>query len=150
MLTNEVRILKRLNYKHIIKFYEVYEEDTNICIITEYIDGTRLFDHIVKNGRLTESESAIFAKQLLLTLNYMESEGVIHRDIKPENILFTYDKTGKLVLKLIDFGLATYHFSRDTIKKCGTAGYTAPEILLGDSYDFKADLYSCGIVMYIW
>jgi len=149
MLINEVKILKKLSQQHIIKLYEVYENENEVCLVMEYVNGKRLFDHVVRSGKLSERETAVIIKQLFLTLSYLESETIIHRDIKPENILFTLDSFNKMTLKLIDFGLATEHLKRDIIKKCGTAGYTAPEILLNEQYDFKADLYSAGIVMYI-
>ena len=150
MLTNEVKILKKLSFENIIKLHEVYENGDEICLIMEYVDGKRLFDHVVKSGKLSEEETAVIIKQLFLTLSYLETEAIIHRDIKPENLIFTTNSRNKTTLKLIDFGLATDHLKRDIIKKCGTAGYTAPEILLNEQYDFKADLYSAGIVMYIW
>ena len=149
MIMNEIKILKKLDHQNIIKLYEVYEKNNEVCLIIEYVQGQRLFEYIVHSGRLSEPETAVLMKQLFLTLTYLESQGILHRDIKPENILMT--KSGnKIELKLIDFGLAANYSKIDVIKKCGTAGYTAPEIIAGDPYDFKADLYSSGIVMYIW
>src|SRR5690242_14649050 len=113
MIGNEIKIMKRLEHPHIIKIREVYEMDDEICIIEDYIGGARLFDYIVKSGKLTEFETAIIISQLLLTLSYMENEGVIHRDIKPENIIFAADETEMLSIRLIDFGLATYHYERE-------------------------------------
>jgi len=148
MIMNEIKILKKLNHQNIIKLYEVYEKNNQICLITEYVPGKRLFEYIVQSGKLSETETAILMKQLFLTLTYLETQGILHRDIKPENILVV--KSAKNIeLKLIDFGLATNWMKLDIIKKCGTAGYTAPEVFTGDSYDFKADLYSSGIVMHI-
>mmetsp|Transcript_15381 Transcript_15381/g.13121 ORF Transcript_15381/g.13121 Transcript_15381/m.13121 type:complete len:243 (+) Transcript_15381:93-821(+) len=58
-------------------------------------------------------------------------------------------KNNSLSLKLIDFGLATYTNKNLANKKCGTAGYVAPEVLNADSYDSRVDLYSFGAIMYI-
>lgn len=150
MLSNEIRMLRKLNHNNIVKLYGVYELHNEVCMVMENIKGKRLFEHVVESGKLSEAETASIMKQLFLTLSYLEAEGIIHRDVKPENLLLASDAKGKTVVKLIDFGLGTYHYRRDIIKKCGTAGYTAPEILLGENYDFKADMYSAGVVMYIW
>jgi len=150
MIKNEVKILKQLDHPNITKLHEVYENDDEVCLIIDYVNGKRLFDQVVRRGKLSERETAIIMKQLLLTLSHLEANTIIHRDIKPENMLLSFDEEGQVKLKLIDFGLSTDHLKRDMIKKCGTAGYTAPEVLCGEPYDFKADLYSAGIVMYIW
>ena len=150
MLLNEIKILRKLKHPNIIKIHEVYQLDNEVCIVMEYANGKRLFDHIVNLGRVPEAELAIIMKQIFLALSYMEVQGVIHRDIKPENIIFFLDEFQKPIVKIIDFGLGTFHYRRDIIKKCGTAGYTAPEILNGDPYDFGVDLFSAGIVMYVW
>ena len=99
---------------------------------------------------MSERETAQFFKQMLLILSYLETMNVIHRDIKPENLMLVPDKHGKYVLKLIDFGLSTFIYSKDIIKRCGTPGYDAPEMLNAEPYDFRLDLYSAGVVFVIW
>jgi len=150
MLMNEIRIMRKLDHPFICKLFEVYESDDNVVMVLELIEGEKLFNYIINAKRLTEKETAIIMKQLLLILYYLESKKVIHRDIKPENILFKRDDRGRIKIKLIDFGLSTFHSKRDIIKKCGTAGYVAPEILNNENYDYKVDLYSAGIIMFIW
>lgn len=80
----------------------------------------------------------------------MHSQGVLHRDIKPENlILRTKNNLNDIVLG--DFGLADfYKFDGNYLyRRCGTPGYVAPEILRGMPYDYKVDIYSIGVLMYI-
>ena len=64
--------------------------------------------------------------------------------------LFSETKKTELRIKLIDFGLGTFQNKKDIIKKCGTAGYVAPEILNTDTYNMMSDLYSTGVLMMIW
>ncbi|MBL2533696.1 serine/threonine protein kinase, partial [Klebsiella pneumoniae] len=82
----------------------------------------------------------------LQTLSYIHSMGIVHRDIKPENIMMLDDNSFQF--KIIDFGLACdagYGLSQ----KCGSPGCVAPEILRGEVYGSKVDLFSAGILMYI-
>lgn len=74
----------------------------------------------------------------------------MHRDIKPENIILR--KKGDLRnLVLSDFGLADLVNPKAEylFEKCGTLGYVAPEIIRGEHYDTKVDLYSLGVIMFI-
>jgi serine/threonine-protein kinase len=88
------------------------------------------------------------AKQLCRALEVAHDEGVIHRDIKPQNMVVQPDG----VLKVMDFGIArlaqkpTGHTQAGIV--VGTPGYMAPEQLLGDPLDARADLYAAGAVLY--
>jgi len=94
---------------------------------------------------LRESEAAGYVYQLCNALNYLHTKRVIHRDIKPENILI-----GKYsILKLADFGWSAE--STSTCKRttlCGTLDYLPPEMLNGNGYDEKIDLWCLGVLTY--
>jgi len=149
MLSNEIKILRRMNHETIVKLYEVYEFGDEICMIMDYVEGDKLFNYIVQSKKLSEEETSVIAKQLFLSLHHLQIHDVLHRDIKPENVLIVKGPDDQPIVKLIDFGLATFNRRRDVIKKCGTAGYVAPEILNSRYYDFSADVYSVGIVMMV-
>ena len=77
--------------------------------------------------------------QLLSSVSYLHSNGVIHRDLKPENVLLE-DRNDFLNIKLIDFGTAVRVESKSRLKGAiGTAYYIAPEVLSG-RYDKQCDL----------
>lgn len=84
-------------------------------------------------------------KQILTGLNYLHTNSVVHRDLKPANILIT----SKGYVKISDFGIATF-MSKASHKHSmvGTPNYMAPEILSGDGYDFRADIWSVGMIGY--
>jgi len=151
MIMNEINMMRKIEHPNIVKMHELYELEGEICLVMEYIQGDRLLDYVTKMRKVYEKETALIMKSLLKSLIYLQSMDIIHRDIKAENILLNKDpKTGKVNLKLIDFGLSTYHHKRDIVKRCGTPGYVAPEILNNEPYDFRADLYSAGVIMFIW
>ena len=83
-----------------------------------------------------------------MALEILHSENIIHRDIKPDNLMI--DKQG--LIKLIDFGFSKKLDNNQnlrTLTKCGTMGYTAPEILSDskEGYGIKADIWSFGITI---
>ena len=90
-------------------------------------------------------------KELLTVVKYLHSKGIVHRDIKPENIMFEEMEVRSDELKLIDFGFAAYLKQNEFIPvhmKYGTPYYIAPEILNKKNYNFKCDIWSCGVVLY--
>jgi serine/threonine protein kinase len=71
-------------------------------------------------------------------------KGVIHRDLKPENILIKQD-----IIKIADFGLAKLSQNNSFQKTfVGTMGYMPPQILLGQKYTYKCDIWSLGVITY--
>ena len=85
-------------------------------------------------------------KKLLSACYHMHSQGVIHRDIKPENIMLS--KEGEI--KLIDLGLSQRTQGNKKLKTvAGTPYYMAPEVLDGH-YDYKCDLWSLGVLLYVF
>jgi len=79
----------------------------------------------------------------------MHQKRIVHRDLKPENILLNSKEDGVLDVRIADFGLAVELQEEEKLtKKCGTPSYIAPEVLEGNGYDFKADIFSLGSLMY--
>lgn len=71
--------------------------------MTELCSGGELFDHIVEEGRLSESIAANYMWQILSAVAYFHANKVVHRDLKPSNIMFSR-KGDNSVIKIIDFG----------------------------------------------
>ena len=146
---NEFNILKKIDHQNVVKIYEYYIDNLNYYFITEYCAGGDLFE-AVKDIELSESQVSYIMYQILLAVNHLHKLNIMHRDLKPENILVTKIEDNSLYrIKLCDFG--TSHLFQEGNKEnevIGSTYYMAPEIF-SKKYNFKCDLWSCGVIMYI-
>lgn len=141
--------MRNLDHPNIIKLYEVYETDNHINLVLELLKGGELFDKILQKTFFTEQDAAVLMHKLLDALAYMHGKGMMHRDLKPENLILA-SATDDTDVKIVDFGLATYVDQEEQLfKRCGTPGYVAPEVLADEDYDYKVDVYSAGLILYI-
>ena len=145
---NEVNILKKIDHKNIIKIFEFYIDDNNYYLVTEYCKGGELFV-LLRKIKLTEIQVAYIMFQLFSAINYCHKMKIIHRDLKPENILITKNNKGFIRIKICDFGTSQI-FQKGEVQYSivGSLLYMAPEII-EKKYNFKCDLWSCGVIMYL-
>ena len=146
-INREITILKSLHHPNIAQLYETITSDKHIYIIMEYAEGKDLFQYIYSKTYLTELKASFLFRQLISTLEYIHTIGIVHRDIKPENILL--NKT-KQMIKLVDFGLSNQYQHKQLLHTpCGSPCYASPEMISGKAYDgLCSDLWSCGVVLY--
>ena len=146
----EVEILKIAQHPNIIRLYDVFENEKYIYIIMEHCGGGDLFSYIEKRGfQLKEARAAQIIHKLSTAIYYLHQYGIVHRDLKPENILMTND-TDEADIRLLDFGLGKIIGPNEFCKEpFGTFSYAAPEVLLEKPYNFKADLWTIGIITYL-
>jgi serine/threonine-protein kinase len=118
----------------------------------EYLHGNTVAALIREAGRLAVPATLTIGKQVCRALEVAHEEGIMHRDIKPQNLLV--DPSG--FLKVMDFGIARLTEARAAPGKAltmagvviGTPQYMAPEQLVGDPVDARADLYAVGAVLF--
>lgn len=91
---------------HLLKVYEILEDDGRYYIISELMHGGELYDRILAMKKFTEKDVANICIQILRGLNYMHKKNIAHRDIKPENILMASKDVENIELKITDFGFA--------------------------------------------
>ena len=145
--TNEIEVLRKISHPNIINIFEIFEDNYQYYIMSEFCDGGELFDAITNKGYYNEIEAAKIMKQILEAVNYLHDNGVVHRDLKPENIMLLSNQTD---LKLIDFGTVVQKPKRGKCLKrfIGTSYYIAPEVIQ-ENYNEKCDIWSCGVILYI-
>lgn len=125
------------------------EDETSLHIISELCTGGDLFESVVRMGRIDEHLVAGYMQQILSAVAYCHERGIVHRDLKPENLLLE-NNSPDAQLKVIDFGTSSRVMPRKHLRGVvGTSYYMAPEVLSG-RYNEKCDIWSCGVVMYIF
>ncbi|CAD8097613.1 unnamed protein product [Paramecium sonneborni] len=145
---SEMNILKNLDHPNILKLFELYQDQNNYYLVTEYLSGGELLERIKIMTCFTENVAANYIRQILLATLYCHEKNIVHRDLKPENVIFVNSDPNSL-LKVIDFGTSRkFDKSKCMSKDIGTPFYVAPEVL-NHQYNEKCDLWSCGIILYV-
>ena len=145
-IINEVKIMNELNSPNLLKLITNFEDENNIYIILPLCQNGQLYDLIHKSKKKIKT---IYIKkylyQTIQAIKALHKKNIIHRDIKPENILI--DNKDDAILS--DFGIATH--CKEGEKRttyCGTDDYLAPEVIRGQPYDERIDIWAIGILIY--
>lgn len=149
-LRNEMEIMKKMadrKLSGIPKAYKIFEENGEVYLVREYIEGMSLAQMVLQKGGISEAEICRISRKICQTAEQFQNpdEPMIHRDIKPENIVVT--PGGEVVF--IDFGtMRSYKKdgSRDTFV-VGTRGTAAPEQYGYTQTDQRTDVYAIGQTM---
>merc|ERR1712195_180488 len=152
MITHkEFEMLRSIDHPHVLRVYEMFEDDVACYIVTELMEGGELYDRVVAldfEGISVEKQTREITSQLVSAVSMMHSVNVVHRDIKPENILMV-SKDGHPFIKVCDFGFAVKKPEEGMTDTIGTPHYVAPEVLSGENYHLKCDVWSVGVVVYV-
>lgn len=80
----------------------VFQSDTRLYFVIEFLRGGELYKHFLKRKRFQEDEAKFYATQIALAIGHLHKQSILHRDLKLENIMINGDG----FIKVIDFGLA--------------------------------------------
>jgi len=155
----EARIQAKLDSPHIVQIFRAFDYESTPCLVMQHVRGTDL-DRVIKRARArkqkrNEKGALSLERAVHIFLQVLEGVGfahkyrIIHGDIKPANILL--DQQGRA--KVSDFGLA---FALPSGEKEGGKGFLggtphfmSPEQVLGESVDFRSDIYSLGVTFFL-
>jgi serine/threonine protein kinase len=157
---HEAKLSTTVKHRNLAMLYDFATlDDGSYYMVWEFIDGVNIQKWIGKNGPVPARLAVEIAIQALAGLAALHEMGIIHRDISPENIMLSQDRQGRLLVKVIDFGIAKQlsdgeggHGLTQTGMFLGKLKYASPEqagfIREGESLDARSDLYSFAIVLY--
>jgi serine/threonine protein kinase len=153
----EAQLATQIHHPNIAVVHDFFLGDRGSYMVSEFIDGTTVRQWSKANGRFPLGLAADVAVQVLAGLDYIHRRGLLHRDISSDNVMLMYDRDDRLVVKIIDLGIAKdiNTVSADTTQvgvMIGNPKYMSPEqlgdIAPGEQIDRRADLYCLGIVLY--
>jgi serine/threonine protein kinase len=155
----EAQAAGRIGSDHILEVIDLGElPDGDHFMVMEFLDGETLSTRMERLGRMTPSQVAPLAQQLLRGLGAAHKAGIVHRDLKPDNVFVLREKAGQPdFVKIIDFGISKFQpLSGEGGMKMtrtgtvmGTPYYMSPEQASGSKEaDNRSDLYSVGVILY--
>ncbi len=146
----EAQAIFNMNHPNIVRVTDIFQENGTVYYVMDYIDGSSLAAKIAEKGKLAESESLGYIRQVADALSYVHSQNRLHLDVKPQNIMI--DQSGKAVL--IDFGVSKQYDEvngENTSTLLGsTPGYAPIEQSGNGIVRFypSADIYALGATLY--
>ncbi|GLE03416.1 hypothetical protein PINS_up012318 [Pythium insidiosum] len=153
-LRAEIAVLQRVQrHPNIVELVDVFETAREVQLVLELCTGGELFERLADKGPYSEADCVRHLRDMARAVQYLHTQGIVHRDLKPENILLSTMDDATAVVKVADFGLAKIFTGASMTTKCGTWGYSAPEMISGSGaafgYDCKVDSWSLGTILYI-
>ncbi|EAR89316.2 Serine/Threonine kinase domain protein (macronuclear) [Tetrahymena thermophila SB210] len=144
----QIEALKKLqNTNFIVKIVDSFQNDNHFCFVTEFYEGQSLFSFIRSqpDKKIQHQQALVIFRYILSGLIELHELNILHRNIKVENIILTNDQS----VKICGFGICReLDTDNMTWSLCGTPSYLAPEILLGQPYNYKSDIWSLGVLLF--
>ena len=145
---SEARSAARLSHPNVVAVFDQGEDDGDVFLAMELVEGKTLRDVIHEEAPLTAREAIAILEPILLALRAAHAAGLIHRDVKPENVIVRRDGE----VKVADFGLARAITNQTTTSQTGvllgTVSYLSPEQVERGVADQRSDLYAAGLLLF--
>ena len=152
-IKKEAASLATLQHPNVVSVFDLGSDEQGFFMVMELVEGDTLADWI-NAAPMSLPDFNELATQTLEALVSAHSQSVLHRDVKPENIKIRRLPSGRLQVKVLDFGLARMSYGAKKMTEdqsgniMGSVFYMAPEQLLRKPVDGRTDLYSLGCVLY--
>ncbi|KAF9938339.1 hypothetical protein BGZ65_000026 [Modicella reniformis] len=148
-LEREIGTLMSIDHPNLLRVHKVFVDRDEYFLVTELASGGELFDCVRDVFKFSEPEARHVFRQILNGVKYLHDHGIVHRDLKLENILVMDKET--LTVKISDFGLSNVIGDCRFLNTiCGTPSYVAPEVLRKEGYGKPVDMWSLGVLFYIF
>jgi NIMA (never in mitosis gene a)-related kinase len=147
---NEIRILASIRHPNVISYKDAFFDynSYNLCIVMEYADcgdlENKINSHIKNKKHIEEKEILRYFIQIVQGLKALHDKKIIHRDIKAANI-FLFNSN---LVKIGDLNVSKVFKPGVNFTQTGTPYYASPEVWCDKPYDYKADIWSLGCLLY--
>lgn len=139
----EARLVASLKHHNILEIYTVFEEEGDLYLIFEFVEGQTLQEKLKIEGPLSLEKAKSVFSAVCDALGYAHKRNIIHRDLKPANIMITDEGA----VKVMDFGIAADIAQKTPKTGSGTPAYMPPEQEKG-IIKKESDIYSLGVCLY--
>eukprot|EP01089_Gocevia_fonbrunei_P022203 TRINITY_DN888_c0_g1_i1.p1 TRINITY_DN888_c0_g1~~TRINITY_DN888_c0_g1_i1.p1 ORF type:complete len:569 (-),score=145.10 TRINITY_DN888_c0_g1_i1:66-1772(-) len=149
LMVTEISIMKESNHPNLVNYIDsfIVDDEDELWVAMEFMGGGCLTEVLeqFENVKLTEPQIAFCCRETLRGLRYIHQNHRIHRDIKSDNVLLSSDGQ----VKIADFGYAAQLTQEKNVRNTivGTPYWMAPELIRGQNYDQKVDIWSTGIML---
>ena len=152
---HEARAAASISHPNVVEVLDMgREDDGTVYLVLELLQGESLADHLARRRKITVHDAVELLSPIMDALSAAHARGIVHRDLKPDNVFLSRDGAGRLVPKLLDFGVAklmepTSGTVTQTGVVIGTPLYMSPE-QAGARRDIgpPADVWSMAVVLY--
>ncbi len=144
----------RIMNPHVAAIYDFGEtDDGRLYIAMEYVEGAPLSQLLRREQRLPIPRAVDIAAQIADALGAAHELNIVHRDLKPDNVMMGTSRTGRDVVKVVDFGIAkAVQSDEQQITRTGfivgTPAYMSPEQITGEPLDGRSDIYALGCILF--
>ena len=139
LLKSDALRVSSLDHPHIIKIFDIFEDDTTLHIVSDYCTGGDLLERVFRRGRISERLAAEYIHQIVSAVGCCHEQGVVLKEIRPDHVMFEEAKDTSSVrlqaLRLPNPPKTTYS--------------VAPELSTGHYPSPASDVFSCGVLAYI-
>jgi eukaryotic-like serine/threonine-protein kinase len=146
---SELRVHRQIRHPNVV---EVLDHGTTASdipyIVLERLHGRSLGACLRQRGALTVQGALRIAREAARGLSAVHESGAVHQDVKPDNLFLCDERRHGVSVKVLDFGFATMAERGRDAKVCGTLEYIAPEQVLAEAVDRRADIYGLGVVIF--
>ncbi len=151
----EAVAISKLDHSNIVRLRDYgVDSEGEPYLVMDLVTGQSLAQLLETQHKFSLEDSLSIMSQTLSALAHAHSQEIVHRDIKPSNIMICFDKGGKPVVQVVDFGIAKLNIVNDTSvltrtgDMFGSPHFMSPEQCLGEPVDCRSDLYSLGCLFY--
>ena len=149
----EARSASQIRHRHIVDIFSFGTlPNGQYFYVMDLLDGSPLDRYLRDQGRLAPEVALPLLRTVASAIDALHAASIVHRDLKPGNIFLSWDASGEVVAKLLDFGLVKL-LSNPTVHTAegvpmGTPYYMSPEQCRGEAVDARADVYSFGVICF--